>query len=58
MLQGAPESVLVRNEEPADAAAIEAVTVAAFLEAPYSSHTEQFIVAALRTDVARGFWRY
>jgi hypothetical protein len=33
---------------PADATAIEAVTVAAFATAPHAAHTEQFIVAALR----------
>lgn len=38
----------IRRETPADVAAIEAVTVAAFLNAPYTSHTEQFIVNALR----------
>jgi putative acetyltransferase len=38
----------IRPEAPADIAAIEAVTVAAFLDAPHTSHTEQFIVAALR----------
>jgi putative acetyltransferase len=38
----------IRNETSDDAAAIEAVTAAAFLEAPHTSHTEQFIVAALR----------
>lgn len=39
----------IRPEAPSDAAAIETVTAAAFLEAPHTSHTEQFIVAALRT---------
>lgn len=38
----------IRPETAADIAAIEAVTVAAFLEAPHTDHTEQFIVAALR----------
>ncbi|GAB2601317.1 N-acetyltransferase [Ramlibacter solisilvae] len=38
----------IRNETPSDAAAIEAVTIAAFLTAPHTSHTEQFIVGALR----------
>jgi putative acetyltransferase len=38
----------IRPEAPDDAAAIEAVTAAAFLRAPHTSHTEQFIVAALR----------
>lgn len=38
----------IRHETPDDAAAIEAVTTAAFLDAEHTSHTEQFIVAALR----------
>ncbi len=38
----------IRNEAPSDAQTIEALTAAAFLEAPHSSHTEQFIVNALR----------
>jgi len=38
----------IRQETPADIAAIEAVTIAAFLQAPHTDHTEQFIVAALR----------
>lgn len=38
----------IRNEAPSDADAIEAVTAAAFLNAPHSSHTEQFIVNELR----------
>ena len=38
----------IRNELPTDTAAIEAVTVAAFLHAPHTDHTEQFIVNALR----------
>jgi putative acetyltransferase len=38
----------IRRENPADIAPIDAVTAAAFLEAPHTSHTEQFIVAALR----------
>lgn len=41
-------SLRLRNEAPGDAAAIEAVTVAAFLDAPHTDHTEQFIVRALR----------
>jgi putative acetyltransferase len=41
-------SVRIRNEADEDVLAIEAVTAAAFLEAPHTSHTEQFIVAALR----------
>ncbi len=38
----------IRNESPADVAAIEAVTIAAFLHAPHTSHTEHRIVEALR----------
>ncbi len=36
------------EEAAADVAAIQAVTTAAFLRAPHTSHTEQFIVDALR----------
>ncbi|QTP57791.1 N-acetyltransferase [Billgrantia antri] len=39
---------ILRSETPGDAEAIEAVTVAAFREAPHTSHTEQHIVRALR----------
>jgi len=38
----------IRNETAADVAAIEAVTISAFLHAPHTSHTEQYIVDALR----------
>jgi putative acetyltransferase len=38
----------IRPETPADADAIDAVTVAAFRDAPHAAHTEQFIVRALR----------
>lgn len=38
----------IANETPADIAAIRAVTIAAFLNAQHTSHTEQFIVDALR----------
>jgi len=41
-------TVEIRSETPADLRAIEAVTVAAFLDAPHAGHIEQFIVAALR----------
>ncbi|MBN8463749.1 MAG: N-acetyltransferase [Dechloromonas sp.] len=41
-------TIQLRHETPDDVAAIEAVTVAAFAEAPHTSHTEQFIVRALR----------
>lgn len=39
---------VVREESPSDAAAIHAVTSAAFLNAPHTAHTEQYIVDALR----------
>lgn len=38
----------IRHEAPDDAEAIEVITVAAFREAPHTSHTEQHIVRALR----------
>jgi putative acetyltransferase len=38
----------IRSENSADIAAIDAVTIAAFLNAAHTSHTEQFIVNALR----------
>jgi putative acetyltransferase len=38
----------IRAETTADMGAIEALTIAAFLHAPHTSHTEQFIVRALR----------
>lgn len=40
--------MLIRSERPDDAAAIEAVTLAAFKGAPHTAHTEQLIVRALR----------
>lgn len=39
----------IRAERPGDEDAIHAVTVAAFLDAPHTSHTEQFIVRELRS---------
>ena len=39
---------MIRPETPADAAAIATLTTAAFLNAPHTSHTEAFIVNALR----------
>lgn len=42
-------SVKIRSETPADREAIQSVTAAAFSNAPYSSHTEQFIVSELRS---------
>jgi putative acetyltransferase len=41
-------AIEIRNEIPADAPAIEAVTISAFLSAPHSGHNEQLIVSALR----------
>jgi putative acetyltransferase len=41
-------TLFIRFETPADIAAIHALTTAAFLNAPHASHTEQFIVDALR----------
>jgi putative acetyltransferase len=41
-------NIKIRNETAADARAIEAVTISAFMSAPHTSHTEQFIVTALR----------
>ena len=40
--------MMIRPEKPADCAAIARLTAAAFRHAPHSSHTEHFIVAALR----------
>ena len=41
-------TIQIRHETPDDIAAIEAVTIAAFANAPHTSHTEQLIVRALR----------
>jgi putative acetyltransferase len=41
-------TIRIRTESAADAAAIEAVTQAAFLNAPHTGHTEHFIVNGLR----------
>ena len=41
-------NIRIRSEAPSDASAIEAVTVAAFLNASHASHTEHLIVDALR----------
>ena len=41
-------NVEIRNEVPADAPAIEAVTISAFRNAPHSGNNEQTIVGALR----------
>jgi len=42
------EGLRIRAETAADTQSIEAVTAAAFLEAPHTSGTEQYIVNALR----------
>ena len=42
------QSITVRKEQPADVDAISRLIEAAFQSLPYSSHTEQFIVNALR----------
>lgn len=41
-------SITIREESPKDAQSIHEVTLSAFLEAPHTDHTEQFIVRALR----------
>jgi putative acetyltransferase len=41
-------TIKIRSESPSDVTAIAAVTAAAFLNAPHTSHTEQFIANALR----------
>ena len=41
-------NISIRTETAEDVAAIDAVTIAAFLHAPHTDHTEQFIVKALR----------
>lgn len=41
-------NIRIRSETSSDSAAIEAVTISAFLNAPYTSHTEQHVVDALR----------
>lgn len=41
-------SIIIRKELPGDIESIHDVTVAAFLDAPHTDHTEQFIVKALR----------
>lgn len=42
----------IRNEEKGDVDAIDAITTAAFLNAPHTDHTEQFIVRELRNSDA------
>lgn len=42
------QAMQIRAELPADAQAIEQVTIQAFKDAPHTDHTEQFIVRELR----------
>ena len=42
------QAMHIRTELPADAEAVEQVTILAFRHEPHSEHTEQFIVRALR----------
>ncbi len=44
-------SITVRPEVPSDIADIEALTVAAFLNAPHASHTEHLIVRPIGLEV-------
>jgi putative acetyltransferase len=41
-------TITIRTETPVDVAAVAALTGAAFRNAPHTSHTEQFIINALR----------
>lgn len=45
-------SIAIRSEQSCDVEAIHAVTTAAFLNAPHTDHTEQFVVKALRESGA------
>jgi putative acetyltransferase len=45
-------SINIRLEKPSDIATIHQVTATAFLNAPHTDHTEQFIVDALRDSGA------
>ena len=63
--QDKPMPIQLRHETPDDIAAIEAVTIAAFTDAPHTSHTEQFIVPpgyfmalALHGPVPEGIAQY
>ena len=47
-----PQKITIRNETPQDAAVIREITIAAFKSMEISSHTEQFIIEALRTAKA------
>jgi len=41
-------NMIVRKEKPSDVDSIEKITIQAFLNAPHTDHTEQFIIRALR----------
>ncbi len=45
-------SIIIRKEQSCDVQSIDAVIVAAFLEAPHTEHTEHFIVKSLRESGA------
>jgi putative acetyltransferase len=45
-------NLIIRNEEEGDVDAIDSVTTAAFLNAPHTDHTEQYIVRELRNSNA------
>lgn len=50
--KGARLSISIRKEQAGDVQSIHEVTIAAFLDAPHTDHTEQFIVKALRESGA------
>ena len=45
-------SISIRREDPSDIQSIHEITTAAFLDAPHTDHTEQFVVKALRDSGA------
>ena len=47
-MKDSPPATKIRDESPTDIPDIRRVTIAAFRAAPHTSHTEQFIVDALR----------
>jgi len=49
-LGGIQLSISIRKEQASDIQSIDDVTAAAFLDAPHTNHTEQFIVKALRNS--------
>ncbi|HEV2701442.1 MAG TPA: N-acetyltransferase [Steroidobacteraceae bacterium] len=48
-MKDSTSAIRIRQESPADIPAVRRVTSAAFLAAPHTSHTEEFIVDALRS---------